>query len=348
MEIISSRDAVVYNEKLFFIDEINNLLSELDYETGLIEQRNVSGIKKENIAIHWADNNEELFFGVDVIDNNLIEINLQSGDAKSFFIPYPKTSGPIYSHICIVKNEIFLIPIKMECIIIFNYLEEKFEVVEIHEGMMNKSICGCDYKNNIYIFLERCNEVWIYDTVIREWKQIRIEGLNTSITTMQIKNDTLFLLEEFGTLYLYNLKTKELTTLQYDNLGKQEKWKRIVFIQNKVMAMPGNADCFLEFDLINKTVERKDLWPKGIVFARDSERWDKFFGIAEDNDFYYFANRISDLYLRIDKDNGDFLWLKPYVGNKKQVVQDLMESGKKILYEQDGYLEAYIAIVAEL
>ena len=94
-----------------------------------------------------------------------------------------------------------------------------------------------------------------------------------------------------------------------------------------------------------KDVKKINNWPKDIIFNNNRQKWSKFYGYCEDKKYYYFANRVINYYLRIDKQSGQFIWTKPQMPSLQEQIIYRVQDARDVLEEKDKSLKQYIEYI---
>lgn len=149
----------------------------------------------------------------------------------------------------------------------------------------------------------------------------RIENLVDAIYI----DENIYFLNWFGSIYKWDLKQKQIEIIETLKTEPDEtkSVSKIIYAGNKLIVFPSLGEDINILDV--STYERKIYQGYPSDFMYQEKKWSKFYGYCEDDQYFYFAMRSANYVLKVDKQSGEFIWLKPNIPTSEtiQKVQSL-------------------------
>ena len=151
-----------------------------------------------------------------------------------------------------------------------------------------------------------------------------------------------------GVIYEFNINEQKIQQLaSVKEQIKNDTVSRILSVNRKLLMLPGRGQHFYQFDLEEKIITELTVLPQDIHFDEKRKLWSKFCGYCEDSTYYYLANRVSNYFLRINKNTGEFLWTTPQIPSIKEQIKYLRDNTEEVVLEEEGFLEEYVREINE-
>lgn len=348
MKTIISRDCVVYQDKLYFITEGNAFPAVLDYDENIIKYLPISS-KVEIQPIDLALSMGSKIYFLYVSGKGILEYDVETFSANEIIIDCNQDSDDNYAFATIVKNQVYIFTKKMKKIVIFDTSTKCVGEKPYPANMGEASLmCGCIQGDYIWLFPETGNKIFSYCITSGQWKQYKFPIQYHNSLHAVCGKEYLYLLTWNGEVYEFrvnDLENKLITSVGMDlDKGKSS---RILYAEEKILILPGWGNDFYLFDLKQSELKKIAVWPDDVYFAPTRKKWFKFYGYCEDEKFFYFANRTSNYYLRIEKNLEEFFWSKVSLPSGDDNIKNLLSNRQRILMEYDFCLNDYIAYIEE-
>ena len=132
------------------------------------------------------------------------------------------------------------------------------------------------------------------------------------------------------------MKLSEIKTLETEHL-EEESMCRMVYAGKKLIVLPLLAEEIKILDLSTDEVEIYHDYPENFLYY-DISGWSKYYGLCEDDIYYYFAMRRENYLLRIKKVDGSLSWIKPNIVFKEEriKIRDILRKKKFKAYQEAG------------
>lgn len=254
------------------------------------------------------------FYWVEQNGQRLLQYDIKSNYCCAYDIPELKMVDWVCnSMVTKWKKQIFIFPKYTDKIIIFNtetkkFIEynnvyRKYGIDNLNEAfVMHASV----RKELVILFLADMQTVLFFsmssNTVIKKEKM----PCGREIVSSFWKDENLFIHEKEGDVYILNGNLEEIKKLEITAvIGKS--YVKMVPTNKKIFMLPSLETDIVEYDLNNGSVKIMDN-PEDLIY-RDI-RWGKYLGDCEDGNLLWMANRMSNYFLCIDKEEEYVRWRK--------------------------------------
>lgn len=322
--------------------------------------------EKRNHTICTLDmcGDEKWIWFVDAMLNILYKVNICDKTFKSYPIPYEeKIQYGLYSRICKIRNEIWLIPLMAKRIIIFNSDDEGFSTIDIFNQKKQSEYLFCDAvveQNVMYLFPCMFGEILKMDIHKKEvLKKYEIPSeLRTKfccgIEGVQKLGEAKFMASYVGTTELLEFDKKTGEFKKYGNDIGLEKESNMCFVSGSdyiyaVSNHPSDGTLRKMDDKIKKTLKSVPLkkgiaipyiiWNQYIVI----EYMDLPFVQIYDEELSLITEYEKEYNANLDHPYDRGVWTQ--ITDKLVVYSENMYG--KISFFKDGELEPYDSIVIE-
>lgn len=305
---------------------------------------NEKEIQQIDLAVRIGKNG----YFLDMSGKYIYEYHLETFALQKYAIHCSHDADGNYAFVIPVENQIYIFTRAMEKLVIFNTVTKKVDEKLYPAYMENlRLVCGCCDSERIWLFPQKGEMLFSYSIASGEWCEFDLNADCGEVLSVACGNKCLYLLTKTGKVFEYHVDSAQIRMLF--SLGiesSQQMPSRILCLKNKLLILPGTNDDFFSFDLKQSDLLTLDAWPKEAIFDRAREKWFKFYGYCEDETYYYFANRVSDYYLKIDKCSAELIWIKVSVPSGMELMKCLLPHASGTLQEKECSLPDYISSIA--
>ena len=112
---------------------------------------------------------------------------------------------------------------------------------------------------------------------------------------------------------------------------------------NSLIVFPAMDEDINIVDLASKEIKVYQGYPSDFEYQAAgwgwTYGWSQYFGYCEDEDYYYFAMRSANYVLKVNKENGEFIWIKPNIPSREEMqrlkVKTKYAMGNTLFYEDE-------------
>lgn len=221
--------------------------------------------------------------------NKIVKINIESGSIQIV--------SKIYSDINFYKK--------------YQYSKKELEYFS----------CGCQRENIMWLFQRQGNIIGLYNLKYNTYQEYRISiTINDCVHAMWHK-DILYLLSSEGRIYCWNQIDGTIERIADCACSNSDMpintFSRIVVTDESIVLLPSLGKDIFYVNLETKKIEKYLSYPIEFRYY-EVEGWSKYYGLCEDENYYYFAMRSTNYILTVDKQSGTIQWIKPIFPSYKK------------------------------
>lgn len=337
---------------------LNNDLSEIDVETGLVDSVLAKGEMIDDCMrpINLIEKYNNFLVLVDDAGQYIAFLNLdKKRDVKYFYINMNvyNLAYPQYIFETIHKEKLYLFSAFEDSVYVFdlvnNICERKRSLFGGLESKKSEKIFVYGFRNKNSVNLIKNNgNVCTYDLETEETKEKKM-NLNTEIINAIQKNDIIYCLSLTGQLWKISdggVEEVALNSREKKMLAERKVWTLAV-TDKLLYCFPALGNKFIVYDLENEKLSCLGAVPKDMDNQFTIEGQYKYFLSSEDIENYYLANPTTQYILIVNKNNNDIKWVKPKVRNSVEDMDRLLFNMETIK-EYEGALEILLEVVRRL
>ncbi len=354
-------NCTIVNEELFFVETQHGLPAKINPGNGEVSYCGVmeNFILKTGDSLHDIRTIGNRIYALEMSGKNVICFDLEN--LRCQYIPlncsyrrWGNFVGFEYYDSCIY---IFPRYENKVCIMDVN-TNEMTEISGYFEGIEGLQ-CSCRVGDEVWLIPNAGNVIGRYNLSNGKIEVYKLnKKIENGIYAVCIKG-SIYILNLFGIIYIWNIhdmELSEITALETEHLN-EKSMSIMVYAGNKLIILPSLAEDIKILDLRTGRVEVYHDYPEDF-FYYDIEGWSKYYGLCEDDNFYYFAMRKENYLLKICKQDGRLLWVKPHIptpGDRKKVqdplrkikLKRLFELGERFFLEAEADMENFLEKVQQ-
>ncbi len=215
---------------------------------------------------------------------------------------------------------------------------EVTEIVGYFDGMEELQ-CSCRAGSMVWLIPYNMDVIGCYDLSNGRMKTYELGRKIENCMHAIFIDGKIYILNRYGIIYIWNIrdmKLSEIKTLETEHL-EEESMCRMVYAGKKLIVLPLLAEEIKILDLSTDEVEIYHDYPENFLYY-DISGWSKYYGLCEDDIYYYFAMRRENYLLRIKKVDGSLSWIKPNIVFKEEriKIRDILRKKKFKAYQEAG------------
>ena len=345
-------NCVLVDNQLFVIDTQSGLPAIMNPISGKLTYCEVfqNFIWKDGDVIDFMKEYEGDIYALEMTGDNLVIFDLQKQQCIYISLNCNYHEWGNFVAFERIGSDFYIFPKYGNKIYTFSAKDRKIVVIEGPLGEKEEIQCACRDKNQERLLSQDGSKLYIYNLLENKWKIYNFNrGIRDCINCIS-RGESIYFINILGILYKWNIDEEgiqEITTLER-LFSETETVSRIVSAGNSLIILPSVGRDIKIMNLLTSEMEIYHDYPVDFVYY-DIE-WSKYYGNCEDEEYYYFAMRRGNYFLKIRKADGKFFWIKPRIPDEKKrndfLIQYQMKSysynKEKILYEDTGYLASWL------
>lgn len=329
---------LVDNDILYFLSDFSFIPFKYDLQTGKADCL----VKDEDIEKLGNGNPEKIYiekdqlFAVKNTGKEIIRISLKDKTYEKIDLNADYLATDNFA--LITKNESFMFCFCRTAskVIVFNC--DKLELKEIELLILSDEgyRIGVREGQNVYLFTKSGKSFLKFNLIDYSFS---IESMQTPfgcISNVNVTKAYIYILERKGTLTILNRQTYDV--IKTVEVGKEAEYGFIVICNNKILLLPILGDNILIADFLFEEIETYKEYP-GDFFYDDQvgPTKSKYYYPFEDNQYYYFAKRKANYFLKIEKETANLIWVSIEDAVYRTKINAEVHSGK--ICHENSYLE---------
>ena len=286
---------------------------------------------------------EDYIFVVKNTGDEIIRISLKdrSTDIVQIGASYLQTDN--FALITLFKNTILCFCRTISKVIIMDCesLEVKEqELISVSEGGYK---IGSVYEDYVYLFPKSGDAFLLYDLDKKTYRQKHLGENLDCVSNIAVANMYLYILERSGKLSAFNRNSYEL--IKSVKVGKKAEYGFIATCSRGLVLLPSIGEDIKIVDSLLDTFYVYSEYPSDFFYKEVSGK-SKFFFPTEDDNYFYFAKRLANYILEVDKDNGELIWIKIDAAVSELFIASELKK-KNYIYENKAnkHLKEYLSVI---
>lgn len=214
----------------------------------------------------------------------------------------------------------------------------------IYDDKICKYICendlpdlsaACKVNDQIWLFSNDGKKAVSYNLSTHKEKWYELSLKINQCRHCLYRNEKFYILDSGGNIYVWD-KKQEYLLFSIPN-AKENEYGRIAVTDRNIIVLPSLGESIYIYDFSKNEIKRNVNYPLDFKYSIQSE-WSKYYGVCEDENNYFFAMRLSNYFLNIEKQAGSIKWINPV----KPDFQETIDRCKR--YSKNTYLEGMIKL----
>lgn len=348
-EILFS-ECVLINKELYFFETDDGLPAKMNLESGKISflklPYNYRIQRGSEIDLMQQKNGK--IYALQNAGNNMLEYDLNHHTSCYFDINCAYNEWGNFAAFTVFESQLYIFPKYEKKVVKFDINEKKI-YKQVYFSKETAFFCGCRVHDTMWLFPQNGNEIIAYD--------LRTENIQKHYSQIEIADcifaaygaEKVYVLNKYGIVYIWDMhdyKMQVLTIAELEHMDSNTVG-RIVYAKGKLIMLPLFGKNIQILDLAKNTVEIYADYPDD--FQYDTRFvWSKYYGICEDEEYFYFALRLSNYLLRIQKNSGMLSWIKPVFPDESEKFKILREKGWIMFKEDKCKLDVFVSNVQRM
>lgn len=351
------------NQKLFFVDD-NGLPLMMNPENGEVSycpvMDNFNQEGKRICAFQFMD---DKVYALGTSGEIIIVFDLKKSECQ--YIPLQCSYRNWGNFVGFERygSNLYIFPRYGNKICVLNALNHK--VVEIAFCFDGRTELQCACRAGNKVWLLPCNEsaIGCFDLTCGEMQIYEMQKKIENCADAAYVDGNIYILNRFGIIYILNIEDfelREVKTLETKPLA-DNTMGRIVYAANKLIILPSLAEEIKILDIPTGKTEIYRDYPEDFLYydMEYMKQRSKYTGLCEDDSYYYCAMRRENYLLKINKRDGNLLWVKPNVplGKERMKVLNFLKekkfnenfaAGKRYFVEADVNIDMFLGEVQKI
>lgn len=354
-------NCTIVNEELFFVETQYGLPAKMNPDNGDVSYCGVM----ENFILKVGDSLHDIraignrIYALETSGEHVMSFDLENLRCQYILLRCSYRKWGNFAGFEYYDSHIYIFPRYENKVCIMNMnTNEITEVADYFDGIEELQ-CSCRVGDEVWLIPNTANVIGCYDLSNGRMKVYDLKKkIENGIHAVFMKGN-IYILNSFGIIYIWNIhdmQLSEMTILETEHLNEKSMC-RMVFAGNKLIILPSLAEDIKMLDLLTGKAEVYHDYPEDF-FYYDIKGWSKYYGFCEDDNYYYFAMRKENYLLKICKQDGRLLWIKPHIPSqrdrkkihdplKERNFKRLFEAGERFFLEAEADMENFLAKVPQ-
>ena len=322
-------DGVLYG----FLDD-GGYPIEIDLQTKEVSVADLDKGLQTSIHVDSLLYNDQMIYILELDGRCLIQYNIRDKQLKYYSIHYKGGTWGNFAFFTQMQQSIYIFPKRADCLIEIDLQNERVEkkAMQLHNAQDVRFSCAFRNENEVCLFDEDAQKIWIYDLRKKIFRQGVMEQEIECLATAAVFKDKAYLLGEKGSVYLCRLADYSIDEIRRSRVENVNfEWGNIAATEKNIWLLPalGESICIINRENFEERVFTE--YPNDFEYA-NIEGYSKFYGYGEDEGKYYFAPRLANYMLEIDKNSGSGEWIK-LINPLKKDLYDAIQKNLGIINE---------------
>lgn len=340
-------NCILLNEKLFFIEYYSGLPTFMDPESGDISYCGVihNYLYKTGDIVDSIDCHQQKVYILEQSGENLIILDLEKKEScyKKLDCDYYPWGN--YAAFEKYQSDYYIFPRYGDKIFAVNTnIDEIIERTADLCGIGEPRFC-CRAGNKVWILAEGKKVIGAFDLTCQTTEIYELNKEIESLADAVNIEENIYFLNQIGIIYKWNINEKRIEIFQTLKIKQDKKISvsRMIHAGNSLIVFPAMDEDINIVDLASKEIKVYQGYPSDFEYQAAgwgwTYGWSQYFGYCEDEDYYYFAMRSANYVLKVNKENGEFIWIKPNIPSREEMqrlkVKTKYAMGNTLFYEDE-------------
>lgn len=308
---------ILSENQLWYVSN-QGYLMHMDMSTGKVSYAGIEN--KDNWVKHSMSDPmfayEGCLYWVDQFGMAVHEYCIRLKEYYLYELPATERLETCYAGIFMYAGKIYMFPQKEPGLIIFDLDKKEISVQSsLYEDFWARERCkknltlyyAVQNENFVYVFLTDMETVWEVNVRNGKYRTLSLKQKVSDISCAIYINNLMYILDLNGNVYTWNIESDEFFCI-FECKTTGLSFSRMIVTENKLFMLPNMSKKILIMDLKYKTVLEADNYPDDLQYREIN--WSKYWGYTEDEQCVWFATRISNYMLCINKDKEAIEWKK--------------------------------------
>lgn len=323
-EIITFSNAAMVNQELFFVEAQNGLPSKMNPDNGVVSYCNVfrNFILDASDMIDYIQNLGNKVYALKRGGDSLIIFDLTEFQCR--YIPLQCDYSAWGNFVAFEQygSDFYIFPRYGNKIYVLNTIKNEISEIEDYFDGVTELQCACRAGNEVWMLPCKVGVIGCYDLADRKMMIYKLGKKIEDCVDAVLVDESVYILNHFGIICRWNthdMELSEIKTLEKEP-PKENMVRRILHAGNKLIILPALAEEIKILDLLTSKVEVYHDYPEDFLYYNMEymAEWSKYDGICQDDNYYYCAMRRDNYLLKISKQDGTLLWIKPNLPSKEE------------------------------
>lgn len=283
---------------------------------------------------------EKKIYILELDGRRLLQYDVVSKEFRCLYINYDGDSWGNFAMFTKQEEYIYIFPRKADNLIKIDLSKESIIREKISLSIGEDSYLSCAFRsgNKVVLIGEKGETLWTYDLTSGGFTEKRIDENMETVIAASVFEDNAYLLGIKGGVYVCSTKNYSIKRIRKSNQDIEPyTWGNITVTQKNIWLLPAFGDSIYVLDRGSLKESVLGEYPHDFSYI-DLEGNGKYYGYGENQDTYFWAQRMGNYMLSIDKNSGRGEWVKLINPLKKDLYYALLENVGQI---NEGRLNAF-------
>lgn len=286
---------------------------------------------------------EKKIYILELDGRRLLQYDVVSKGFRCLYINYDGDSWGNFVMFTKQGEYIYIFPRKAGNLFKIDLHKESIIREKINLSINENRCLSCAFRsgNKVVLIGEKGESLWIYDLISGKFAEQSIEEKMETIVAASAFEDTAYLLGIKGSVYVCSTKNYSIRRIRKCNQDIEPyTLGNITVTQKNIWLLPtlGDSIHILDRDSLKVNVFKE--YPHDFSYI-DLAGNSKYYGYGENQDTYFWAQRMGNYMLSIDKNSGQGEWIKLINPLKEDLYNALLENVRQV---NEGRLNAFTLI----
>lgn len=313
-KFLFSNCAIIQNG-LFLVGMFAGLPANMNLSDGQIKYYDgIEGFisREKNTVVDFFDSFQNKVYALDSGEDQLVIWDLINLKCKYIPLGCCKRTWINFVAFERYQSDYYIFPKYNNKIIVFHTdRNETTEIVGYLDGA-EEAQCACRVEDSIWVLPIDGNSICCYELSSGKKRIFGLDRIIQDCVHAIFYKGCIYILNMYGTVYqldLEKVKLEEIVSSKVAHDGK-ESMGRIVCAGNKLILLPAYGK---DIEIIDFVTKKREIYHDYPDDYDTLSTWWKYYGYCEDKFYYYFAISARNYLLKIEKQSGSLIWIKPKI-----------------------------------
>lgn len=307
------------DNQLFFIEHYTGLPTLMNLESGDISYCGMihDYIHKVGDIVDHIDCCRQKVYILETSGENLVILDLEKSECfyKKLDCDYYPWGN--YAAFEKYQSDYYIFPRYGDKIFVVNTNNDKIMELTADLCEIGEPRFCCRAGNKIWILSDGKKVIGAFDLVCQTIEIYELkEKVENPVDAVAI-GENIYFLNQFGIIYKWDINKKQIEVFKTLKIKQDKKVSvsKMIHAGNSLIVFPAMDEDINIVDLSTKEIKIYQGYPSGFEYQAAewgwTYGWAQYFGYCEDASYYYFAMRSANYVLKVNKEDGEFSWIKP-------------------------------------
>lgn len=340
MKNINFNSCVIADNKIWFIS-VQGYFMNYDYTknvTHIVVPQNLAELEFKSVTDTMILNDKRIYF-LEQDGKKLYEYDIATNYCHYYNMPkFEMSNWGCFAGIYLWNNKIYIFGKNAGRIYYFDTNTKDF--MNVSNDNVRRVTCSARVNDKVY--LANGDRVLSYSLSNEKYEEV-YKFDNEVITWMRGRGNGIDILTQKDNVIEFDAGMNRKIPI-YTPQNSSKMYVRACITNNKLFLLPNGLGservCVVEKETGNVNFAEQ---PEDLIYREIG--WSKYSGYCEDQDKVWFANRVSNYFLSIEKKSGKVKWVKIPSPSLEDISLYLKKSNNRIIKEEEVELKQFLSLL---